>query len=98
MHEHRERRSPADRAATPPTPARPDVLQALQRDAGNQAIARAAVQRSTVQSVLSGTGSPLPSGLRTEMEARLGADFSDVRLHTGQAAQRSAEEIGARAY
>lgn len=98
MHEHGERRAQADRAAAPPSPARPDALQALQRNAGNQALSRAVVQRSTVQSVLSGTGSPLPSELRTEMEARLGADFSDVRLHTGQAAQRSAEEIGARAY
>jgi Domain of unknown function (DUF4157) len=35
---------------------------------------------------------------RTEMEARLGADFSDVRLHTDAASQRSAAEIGARAY
>ncbi|MYR64083.1 DUF4157 domain-containing protein, partial [Streptomyces sp. SID625] len=32
------------------------------------------------------------------MEARLGADFSDVRMHTDQAARRSAAEIGARAY
>jgi hypothetical protein len=32
------------------------------------------------------------------MEARLGADFSAVRLHTGPAAQRSAAELGARAY
>ncbi|MFF2205290.1 DUF4157 domain-containing protein [Streptomyces sp. NPDC058145] len=27
-----------------------------------------------------------------------GADFSDVRLHTGTVAQRSADELGARAY
>lgn len=32
------------------------------------------------------------------MESRLGADFSDVRVHTGPTAQRSAAEIGARAY
>ncbi|MFI1360637.1 DUF4157 domain-containing protein [Streptomyces sp. NPDC020898] len=32
------------------------------------------------------------------MEGRFGADFSDVRLHTGIAAQRSAAEIGAHAY
>jgi hypothetical protein len=32
------------------------------------------------------------------MEARLGADFDDVRLHTDPAAQRSAAAIGARAY
>ncbi|WP_413095172.1 aldo/keto reductase [Streptomyces nitrosporeus] len=36
--------------------------------------------------------------LQQEMERRLGADFSDVRLHTGTTAQRSAAEIGARAY
>ncbi|WP_399125879.1 DUF4157 domain-containing protein [Streptomyces sp. ITFR-6] len=32
------------------------------------------------------------------MEARFGTDFSDVRLHTDATAQRSAAEIGARAY
>ena len=32
------------------------------------------------------------------MEARLGADFSDVRLHSDATARRSAAEVGARAY
>lgn len=32
------------------------------------------------------------------MEARFGTDFSDVRLHTGPVAARSARAIGARAY
>ena len=32
------------------------------------------------------------------MEARLGADFSDVRVHTDGAARASAAEVGARAY
>ncbi|MGW1467416.1 eCIS core domain-containing protein [Streptomyces sp. NPDC002308] len=57
-----------------------------------------AVQRSSVHSVLQGSGQPLESGLRTEMEARLGADFSNVRIHSDSAAQRSAAELGARAY
>ncbi|MFD5614242.1 DUF4157 domain-containing protein [Kitasatospora sp. NPDC127060] len=35
---------------------------------------------------------------RTEMETRLGADFSDVRIHNDGAAKASAAEIGARAY
>ncbi|WP_374106218.1 DUF4157 domain-containing protein [Kitasatospora sp. RG8] len=48
--------------------------------------------------VLRGAGRPLEGSVRAEMEGRLGADFSDVRLHTGPAAQRSAAEIGARAY
>ncbi|MFE7575751.1 DUF4157 domain-containing protein [Streptomyces sp. NPDC057521] len=60
--------------------------------------ASAPVQRSTVPDVLRGPGRPLGEAVRTEMEARLGADFSDVRLHTGPAAQRSAAEVGARAY
>ncbi|WP_405404765.1 MULTISPECIES: eCIS core domain-containing protein [unclassified Streptomyces] len=57
-----------------------------------------AVQRSTVADVLRSPGRPLDPRLRDEMEQRLGSDFSDVRLHTGAAAQRSAEEISARAY
>ncbi|MFF0086991.1 DUF4157 domain-containing protein [Streptomyces canus] len=56
------------------------------------------VQRSSVPEVLRAPGRPLDTAVRTDMEARLGADFSDVRLHTGPTAQRSATEIGARAY
>ncbi|MGW7514398.1 eCIS core domain-containing protein [Streptomyces sp. NPDC054796] len=57
------------------------------------------VQRSTtVHDVLRGPGRPLDAAVSADMEGRLGADFSDVRLHTGPAAQRSAAEIGARAY
>ncbi|SEB83435.1 protein of unknown function [Streptomyces misionensis] len=57
-----------------------------------------AVQRSAVHDVLRGPGRPLDNDTRAEMEARLGADFSDVRIHTGSAARASAAEIGARAY
>ncbi|WP_234433366.1 DUF4157 domain-containing protein [Streptomyces sp. NRRL WC-3549] len=56
------------------------------------------VQRSTVDDVLRTPGSPLDDAARTEMEARLGADFSDVRIHTDEAARASAAEVGARAY
>ncbi|MFJ3581421.1 DUF4157 domain-containing protein [Streptomyces sp. NPDC090127] len=56
------------------------------------------VQRAAAHSVLRSPGRALESPLRSEMEARLGADFSSVRLHTGPAAQRSATELGARAY
>ncbi|WP_225446726.1 DUF4157 domain-containing protein [Streptacidiphilus sp. PB12-B1b] len=65
---------------------------------GPQASGRPPVQRSTVHDVLRGGGRPLDDATRTDMEARLGADFSDVRLHTGTTAQRSAAEVGARAY
>ncbi|MDX3590366.1 DUF4157 domain-containing protein [Streptomyces sp. ID03-2B] len=59
---------------------------------------RATVQRSAVHDVLRGAGRPLDSATRTDMESRLGADFSDVRIHNNAAAKASAAEIGARAY
>jgi len=92
-------------AALPP-------ITALQRTAGNSAVvqmlaqqqeddlapASTDIQRSTVHGVLRSPGKPLDDNVRTEMEARLGADFSTVRLHDSAAADRSAAEIGARAY
>ncbi|MFJ8623660.1 DUF4157 domain-containing protein [Kitasatospora sp. NPDC093550] len=63
-----------------------------------QRAAAPAVQRSAVHDVLRGPGRPLDRATRTDMESRLGADFSDVRLHTGGAARASAAEVGARAY
>jgi hypothetical protein len=92
----------------------PAAVLNLQRTMGNRAVSRLldteehvhdascghglSVQRSSVDEVLSSPGTPLAAPLRAEMEARLGTDFSDVRLHSGTAAQRSAAEIGARAY
>ncbi|GHE12578.1 eCIS core domain-containing protein [Streptomyces alanosinicus] len=56
------------------------------------------VQRSSVAGVLRSAGRPLDGRTRDEMERRLGADFSDVRVHTDSAARASATELGARAY
>ena len=47
----------------------------LQRSAGNQAVAQL-------------VGSPLPTGVRAEMEHLFGHPFSDVRLHRSGAAER----------
>lgn len=58
----------------------------------------AEVQRSSVHRVLSSAGRPLDEPVRQEMEARLGADLSEVRMHTDAAARASAAEIDARAY
>ncbi|MEU1284126.1 DUF4157 domain-containing protein [Kitasatospora sp. NPDC005856] len=60
--------------------------------------ARFAVRRSTVFEVLRTGGRPLDGATRTEMENRLGADFSDVRIHDDSAARASAAEVGASAY
>ncbi|MDI2031962.1 DUF4157 domain-containing protein [Saccharopolyspora sp. TS4A08] len=81
----------------------PAGLVALQRTIGNAAVARMLndqkpIQRSAVHDVLRQPGKPLEASTRADMETRLGADFSDVRLHTDPSAQRSATEIGARAY
>ncbi|MFF1919419.1 DUF4157 domain-containing protein [Streptomyces sp. NPDC058221] len=92
----------------------PAVSAVLQRTVGNAAVARMVadrkrdrdldpgreqpVQRSAVRDVLGTTGRPLEQPVREDMEARFGTDFSAVRLHTDATAQRSAAEIGARAY
>ncbi|MFE0172917.1 DUF4157 domain-containing protein [Streptomyces sp. NPDC059002] len=65
---------------------------------GHQEAERPAVQRSAVHDVLRSGGRPLDEGTRTDMEARLGANFSDVRIHDDSAAKSSAAEVGARAY
>ncbi len=56
------------------------------------------VQRSAVHDVLSTSGQALDGATRSDMEARLGADFSDVRIHNDSSAKASAAEVGARAY
>ncbi|AZQ38559.1 DUF4157 domain-containing protein [Streptomyces cyaneochromogenes] len=60
--------------------------------------AQSQIQRAAVHDVLREGGRPLDDATRSDMEARLDADFSDVRIHTGGAAQASAAELGARAY
>jgi len=45
-----------------------------------------------------GGGRPLDPRIRAEMESKLGGDFSSVRVHTGEAAARSAAGIQAQAY
>ncbi len=83
---------------------RPDVLGhsgmlGLQRAAGNSAAAGAVEEeRSPVHDVVSGGGAPLDDGVRADMEARMGQDFGDVRVHTGDTADASARSVSAHAY
>ncbi|WP_318210594.1 MULTISPECIES: DUF4157 domain-containing protein [unclassified Streptomyces] len=71
-----------------------------QHDAGcgHQQAEQPTVQRSAVHDVLRTSGRPLDDETRTDMETRLGADFSDVRVHDDTAARASAAQVGARAY
>ncbi|MEU3838705.1 DUF4157 domain-containing protein [Streptomyces sp. NPDC028635] len=102
------RRDTGAGAAVPP-PLTADALRAAQGDAGNAAVSAMIARRVrpvTVEEqpdpglheVLRGSGKPLAAPVRQDMESRFGTDFSDVRLHTGAAAARSARAIGARAY
>ena len=47
---------------------------------------------------MKGGGSPLPSEERTFFESRMGADFSDVRIHTGAQATETSSQLNAKAY
>ncbi len=83
---------------------RPDVLGTegmlqMQRAVGNaRASSLVNEERSPVLDVISGGGRPLDEPVRTDMESRLGADFGDVRVHTGDAAHASAASVQAHAY
>jgi hypothetical protein len=71
----------------------------LQRAVGNRGLSSMMDDESPVHDVVnSGGGAPLDSGVRSDMEARFGADFGDVRVHTGAAAHESAQSVNAHAY
>ncbi|MGI8686232.1 MAG: eCIS core domain-containing protein [Acidimicrobiales bacterium] len=67
------------------------------RPAGPQGQSAAAAPPS-VDAVLEQPGTGLPQGVRGEMEADLGADFSRVRVHADDRAASSARDVGALAY
>ena len=73
---------------------------ALQRAVGNSGVrGLAEEERSPVLDVVSsGGGQPLEEPVRADMEGRLGHSFSDVRVHTGDAAHDSATSVNAHAY
>lgn len=86
---------------------RPEALGAkgalhLQRLAGNSAMG-SLVQREKEESpvkdvVGKGGGSSLDKGVRSEMEAKLGHDFSDVKIHTDGKAAEAATSVQAKAF
>jgi hypothetical protein len=53
---------------------------------------------AAVASAASSSGSALPGDVRAGFESSLGADLSDVRVHTGAESQTAAASVGARAY
>lgn len=53
---------------------------------------------ASVDCVLASSGRSLEPTLRQDMEQRFGYDFSQVRVHTGSAAEQSARDVNAHAY
>ncbi|RLK61969.1 DUF4157 domain-containing protein [Actinokineospora cianjurensis] len=107
MHEHEQVDKAGRRSAPRRSPEQAESttrIQQLQRSLGNAAVARLlsseveTTEPTGVHDVLGKSGQPLADRVRTDMEARLGADFSSVRVHDDSAAARSADEIGAHAY
>lgn len=81
-----------------------DIL-ALQRSAGNAGVTALLEEREDavspvhpVHEVINSSGRPLDAPVRADMEARLGHDFSDVRVHDDATAQASARAVQAHAY
>jgi len=72
----------------------------LQRAAGNAGVSAALAEddRSPVHDVVSSGGRPLDGDVRADMEARLGHDFGDVRVHDDSRAHDSAVSVNANAY
>ena len=53
---------------------------------------------SEINVALNSDGKPMDSGTKSFMESRFGYDFSNVQIHTGQVAAKSANSINALAY
>ena len=58
----------------------------------------AAPQTERQIAAMRGSGRPLPASERAFFEPRLGHDFGQVRIHTGQTAAQAAKAINARAF
>src|SRR5687768_2047213 len=79
----------------------PAGILGLQRTAGNSSSAALVADQdevSPVHDVVRSGGEPLAPDVRTDMEARLGHDFGNVRVHTDGAAEASARAVNAHAY
>lgn len=82
--------APANTAISPTPPN-------IQRFTG-QTNAGAMTAPPSVERVLAGSGRPLDQALQQDMGRRFGYDFSQVRVHTGSAAEQSAQDVDAQAY
>lgn len=107
---HTEHDGPSQGPLVASRAADPDAVLDLQRTVGNVAVVQLladehddgqreqAGQSPVLDVVGRGGGQPLDPVTRTTMESGLGANFSDVRVHTDSAAASSAQAVQAHAY
>lgn len=69
----------------------------IQRSGGTPA-GQSILAPESVMRTLESPGQPLEPAVRKQMEPRFGYDFSQVRVHLGSQAERSAREVDADAY
>jgi uncharacterized protein DUF4157 len=78
-----------------------DLLGGLQHSHGNIYVQRVVADmnqpKADAESQSTDKGQSLDGGVMTEMESAFGENFGDVRIHTGDAAERMNDELGARA-
>lgn len=70
----------------------------VQREAATATADAGGIDTGGIDEALAETGRALDSNVRRSMEARLGQDFSGVRLHDGATAERAAGGIDAKAF
>jgi len=92
----RSKVDPTNPLGLPPLKKKEDLL--LMRKAPNESSAAPATAPPIVDDVLTQSGQPLDPATRSFMEARLGYDFSRVRVHSGARANASARSVHAHAY
>lgn len=88
----------ADQVMAIPAPARVSGVSPRIQRASGQSIGLMDTAPASVEQALASPGRPLEPALRQDMEQRFGHDFSQVRVHTGAAAEQSAREVNAHAY
>lgn len=83
--------------ATPAHTRTSDPSSRIQRFTG-QPVSETGPVPVSVDHVLARSGRPLEPALRQDMEQRFGHDFSQVQVHSDDAAAQSAHDVNARAY
>lgn len=83
---------------TSPPPAYKTPVTRIQRqpDGPSKDTARKEIQQALEQNKT--RGSPLPEGTRMFMEKHIGADFSNIRIHTGKEAAQLSGQLNAQAF